>query len=336
MKRLIWIDDCKAIAIFLVILAHTQICGSVTDWISVFHMPLFFFISGYLFSFQRNPDARSFIKKRFRQLVVPYIFINLITYLFWLLVSRHYGVSPTEESIAWYQPLQAALLCYGKGMVHNIPLWFLLCLFIVEVIYYYLYKPLSHWQRWGVTVIFGLLGYINYQFIPFVLPFSLGTAFVAMIFYFLGNEMKTSLEKLQLSVLLQLILLFVSVIVVTYFSITNERIYLYFNQYGNYLFFLIAAISGICMTYILCHFFANWLGKNKVIEYISRYTLTICGFHLMTYTLLKGVAVYIIGIQLEVFNETILPNVVLAVTGMAVCCLIAAILNKFFPFILGK
>ena len=121
MKRLVWIDDAKAIGIFLVILAHTQIWGSVTDWISVFRMPLFFFLSGYLFSFQRNSDGKLFARKRFKQIVIPYIFINIITYLFWLLVSSHYGVSADEQLTPWYGPIVAALLCNGKDMVHNIP-----------------------------------------------------------------------------------------------------------------------------------------------------------------------------------------------------------------------
>ena len=119
MKRLVWIDNAKAIGIFLVILAHTQIWGSVTDWISVFRMPLFFFLSGFLFSFKRNPNTGLFIKKRFRQIVLPYIFINIITYLFWLLVSRHYGVAGGEEDVAWYSPLKAILLCNGRDMYYQ-------------------------------------------------------------------------------------------------------------------------------------------------------------------------------------------------------------------------
>ena len=336
MKRLIWIDDAKAIGIFLVILAHTQIWSSVTDWISVFRMPLFFFLSGYLFSFQRNPNGITFIKKRFHQIVIPYILINIITYLFWLLVSSHYGVSADEQNTAWYSPILAIILCNGRDMVHNIPLWFLLCLFIVEVMYYIIYKPLSCWQRWAMTLLFVLLGYVNYQYIPFVLPFSLGTAFVGIMFYFLGNEVKERLHNIQLPALFQPVVLLASTAVITYFSVTNDRVYLYCNHYGNYMYFIIAALCGICMIYTLTDYLSRWIGENKVIEYISRNTLAICGFHLMCFTLIKGIAVYIIGLPLEIFNGTILPNVVLAALGMGICCLIAYILNRFFPIILGK
>jgi len=336
MKRILWIDQAKAIGIFLVILAHTQIYSPITDWISVFRMPLFFFVSGCLFSFERNTDFVKFIRKRFHQIVIPYILINLITYFFWLLVSRHYGASSEETGVSWYSPLIAALLCNGKQMVHNIPLWFLLCLFLIEVTYYFVYKPLSRWQRWAITIFFGLLGYINYKFIPFVLPFSLGTAFVGMMFYFLGHELIGHIQKVRLSPLLQLFLLILSTSIVTYFSVANERVYLYCNHYGNYLLFMVAALSGIMMMYTLTDFLSKWMGNNKVIEYISRNTLTICGFHLMSYTLLKGVAVYVIGLPLEIFNGSILPNVILALAGMTLCCLLAYVLERYFPVILGK
>ena len=56
----------------------------------------------------------------------------------------------------------------------------------------------------------------------------------------------------------------------------------------------------------------------------------------MTYTFLKGIAVYIIGIPLESFNGAVLLNIVLAAIGMSICCMIAYLLNKYCPILLGK
>ena len=336
MKRILWIDNAKALGIFLVILAHTQINGSVTDWISVFRMPLFFFISGYLFSFERNPSIKEFIKKRFHQIVIPYIIINVITYFFWLFIGRNYGISGNEDSIAWYSPIIAMLLCDGKNMVHDIPLWFLLCLFIVEVVYHFLYKTRTRIQRWLITFTFGIMGYINYKFVPIVLPFSLGTAFVGMMFYFLGNEIALYKRKYKTPSLLQFLLLIVSLCIVTYFSIINERVYLYCNHYGNYLYFILAALSGIYMMFALSDYISKVFGNNSIIRYISNNTLVICGFHLMIYTLLKGIAVYIFSMPLDIFYGTVLPNVLLTTVGLVCCCLLAYLFNKYYPIVLGK
>ena len=49
-NRLIWIDWAKALAITLVVFGHTPIekGNFLQNYIVVFHMPLFFFISGFL------------------------------------------------------------------------------------------------------------------------------------------------------------------------------------------------------------------------------------------------------------------------------------------------
>ena len=63
MRRIGWIDYGKVIGIYLVVLAHTSLFIPLKDGIYTFLMPVFFFISGYLFSFSRNPVYKDFIKK---------------------------------------------------------------------------------------------------------------------------------------------------------------------------------------------------------------------------------------------------------------------------------
>ena len=55
-ERMIWLDNLKAYGIILVIIGHSIVITAANDstgmlmkLIYSFHMPLFFFISGYLF-----------------------------------------------------------------------------------------------------------------------------------------------------------------------------------------------------------------------------------------------------------------------------------------------
>lgn len=54
--RIEWVDILKGIAIICVFIGHTtndnygNISGLLHMWIYSFHMPLFFFLSGYVFS----------------------------------------------------------------------------------------------------------------------------------------------------------------------------------------------------------------------------------------------------------------------------------------------
>ena len=141
-KRILWIDYAKSICIYLVLLGHAHASQPVTDFIYTFHMPLFFFLSGCLFSFEKHPNFKEFAIKRFKGLMVPYLWINLITYLFWLFAGRNFGEDATI-STTWYSPIIGILLGYSKQMIHNTPMWFFICLYFLEIFYYLLFKPLQ-------------------------------------------------------------------------------------------------------------------------------------------------------------------------------------------------
>ena len=94
-------DWAKAVAIYLVILSHTAVARPIANYAFMVEIPLFFFMSGYLFRFERNPQFKPFFKKRFRQIMVPYFSINAVTYLFWLLVGRHYGADSSIGIPTW-------------------------------------------------------------------------------------------------------------------------------------------------------------------------------------------------------------------------------------------
>lgn len=106
--------------ILLVVLGHSgmaepHILPHVTilkSWIYSFHMPLFFFISGYLFSYT-NPDtlkikAGKFMKKKFDRLLIPYLVLGIISRLLnkkdnilsWDTITSF--VYPKELGFLWY------------------------------------------------------------------------------------------------------------------------------------------------------------------------------------------------------------------------------------------
>ena len=57
----------------------------LNTWIYMFHMPLFFFISGYLYSLTQKDftkiDSKAFLKKKFIRLFVPYLVLGLIVFV---------------------------------------------------------------------------------------------------------------------------------------------------------------------------------------------------------------------------------------------------------------
>jgi fucose 4-O-acetylase-like acetyltransferase len=78
-KKIEWIDIAKGFGILTVVAGHIYE-GDIRRIIFIFHMPLFFFISGYLF----KPDLNRmhYFKKKSYHLLVPYIAFLLPIYFF--------------------------------------------------------------------------------------------------------------------------------------------------------------------------------------------------------------------------------------------------------------
>ena len=89
--RLAWIDALKGFGILLVVFAHYMLPQALDTYIFSFHMPLFFFVSGFLFNFAKySGSAANFIKGRCRSLIIPYFAFAVITLLFYFLLDELY------------------------------------------------------------------------------------------------------------------------------------------------------------------------------------------------------------------------------------------------------
>lgn len=336
-KRILWIDYTKAICIYLVLLGHAHVSQPIADFIYSFHMPLFFFLSGCLFSYDKHPTFREFALKRFKGLMVPYLWINLFTYLFWLLIGKNFG-EDSSISIPWYSPLIGILTGNGKLMIHNTPMWFFLCLYLLEIIYYPLFKPLQNrpYSTLAAILLTGVAGYINYTCNPVTLPFCMGPAIVGMTFYGTGNLMVRYIKPIQRINLLYIILLLATFFTVFFISRKNGYVIMSTNDYKNYLFFFIGSLAGIGLICSVGNLLSlKPVFKNTII-YISQNTLLINSFHLLVFSFMKGIMVFGLHIPLESLYANTTADIVFSFISLFLCLPVAYIVNRYFPFIVGK
>jgi acyltransferase len=153
--RLHWIDALKGIGIMFVVFAHHSLPVALDTYIFSFHMPLFFFISGFLFDFGKYAgSAADFIRGRFRSLIIPYFCFALLTCLFYFLLDTGFqpGVTniPFFETTALYGTY-SILYALGPLVSYNPPLWFLTCLFVTELLFYGLAK--NYYRKPGKLVL---------------------------------------------------------------------------------------------------------------------------------------------------------------------------------------
>ncbi len=331
-ERIKWIDYGKAIAIFMVVWGHTGLYGPLHVARYMFGMPFFFFVSGYLFSFEKYSSYKNFFTHRVKQIIVPYLLFHFVTYFFWFFISRHYGDDAVGGHLTeWYVPLKGILLGYPELMVNDIPLWFMVCLFIVENMFYAYRKFMGKWwfPLWLVVA-----GYVMGEVMP-RLPYCINTAFVAIIFYYFGYIFKQN-NKLREKLTGWL----PGIICIAVYSIivyTNGKITMHTNGYGeNVLLFITGQVACYVLMYNLCLMLQKNTQDIKFLSYMGRNTLIICAIHMIIFTLLKGVMVYILDLPLDMLRGNIVPNLIFAMVSVACCVPVIYIINRYMPFMIGK
>lgn len=114
-SRVKWIDALRGIGMCLVIIGHMTIPEVVRRCIFSFHMPLFFFLSGYLF---KNRCSMKWIARKVDCLLVPYVIYSFITL----------GVLLFANRCEFRSGLRQIIKGNGIGIT-----WFFMCLFVVEL-----------------------------------------------------------------------------------------------------------------------------------------------------------------------------------------------------------
>jgi polysaccharide biosynthesis protein PslL len=199
-KRIEYLDIAKGIGILLVVLGHNDfevISLFIQRMIYSFHMPLFFFLSGYFIN--ASVPFFDFFKKRFNALMKPFFFTIFLIYFTSVSFEKmgfNMAITRTVKSL------------YGSGHYLDwVQLWFLPHLFAVSL-YAFLFIALvsrlrNRWATWGILLATMAIGvpFLN-VFYPFPLsilgkdyelwglPFSLDLVLVTGFFFILGHEVR--------------------------------------------------------------------------------------------------------------------------------------------------
>ena len=154
-----YIDYAKVITMFLVIYGHyVPYMGlemnDSTLWksvhvINLFHMPLFFLLSGMCFNPEKIGNAMSLFRKVWKNLLLPYcVFVVIGKMLCWNVAIPKLLNNPIRE--IWY-------IIQGEG---SYSVWFLMCLAVVQVVAWIVSRsnaPIVRicWMIPGVCVLMG-------------------------------------------------------------------------------------------------------------------------------------------------------------------------------------
>lgn len=338
-QRIEWIDISKGITIYLMVLYHVGTSHYLDTYIHVFHMPIFFILSGYCFNEEKSKDLMKLAISRFKTLMIPYFVFGAGLFLFWN-ISLYVLKRPDEM-----RTIQN-LLCSIFGNVatasaFGVIQWFLPCLFLTEIMFAVLVRATCSSTKLMGVLIISLIGWL-YPHLTKTRPlWAFDCALMATGFYGLGwllkkrsfgIELKNHILKTRTTVLL-LILACITIPTVFLNGYVNMRV----TIYGNYLLYIFNAtavslmVVGIAMT--MEKVFKNskftrtcvWIGKNTLI------------ILLLNSTFIRAWEV-VFGNALSGLSKPILyfVNAVVAVVVTLAGALMSEFVNRYMPWIVGK
>lgn len=331
-QRIEWIDLLKGIGILFVVAGHSALSPSFVGYIFSFHMPLFFFLSGYLFSAGKYPDFKSFLGKKARSLLVPYFSFALVSMV--LIFLMNWFLLGAGSDIPGM--VGDTLVSTRNSIAYNNPLWFLTALFCLESIYYLLRRFLSSKVLLVLAVLFlSVLGFRT-SGSP-ILPWTFDSAMYFLVFYAIGNLMKEkSLDGKGPDLIRQLMVFAVVLVGVRQIwelfvfevgFLTSGLTYI-----GRYFLYAVGpGMFGIAVYALV----SQWLGRTKWpkagLSYLGRNSLIIMALHYPLFYLFDLVNNLTLGLPPS-------NGLGLLKTAVALCLLVPVIglINRYMPFILGK
>lgn len=161
------IDISKCLGIFLVVLGHCLHNDSAAhDVIYLFHMPLFFFLSGFFF---REQDLLLFFRNKTKRLLYPFVFYYVFAKI-WVII--HCII------------VQRQLPTFDLDFFLSVgPIWFLISLWEIILLMNIVFRIKQDWVKSIIIIMFFTLGYyLSKENLS--LPFFLTQSLIMLSFFF--------------------------------------------------------------------------------------------------------------------------------------------------------
>ena len=250
-QRITYIAQAQLVGCILVILGHSiplnwqvpNVIKVVDEYLYNFHMPLFFFVSGYLFYKTDSVERYSYlhyIKKRSWRLLIPYVAVTLIGIVPKVFTSGFFNDG--GEFSVWY--LFKNFFAPRENVWGH--LWFLPTLFLISL-FSFLFAKLKNRTKAGYTVLVILLFGL-----PLLLPLTewlaINDVFKNTCFYALGILFAKSVFEKTFEKHRAVFLLSLPVAIITYVFAGNN----------NIINILLKEASAVCMLFFvltICTYF---------------------------------------------------------------------------------
>ncbi|MBI5137061.1 MAG: acyltransferase family protein [Nitrospirae bacterium] len=346
-------DTAKAYGILLVFYGHFAekwgVLGSdaaLLQWkfIYAFHMPLFFFLAGYV----HRPEPRTLGEHLYRGLllrIIPAFLFNLLAALYLIGRRAAAGVETEAPGI-----LFGVLRLFSGKPVINFLTWFLVCLFTVELFHFLLGRKLTSMPRMALGAILSYtLGWLTWRYVGMVVEVTgipvnfwyLHEAVVAYGLFLAGAAARAAgvFDRPRRAITrLGLLVASAAVAVATFGlnapqgAVRKTGVIMATGQHGDFFLFPFTALVGIAMV--------AWLAlltpALRPISWLGRNTLVLFGLNGVLWTDNPLFAQTVAPYFADTLGAVLLGCALVTTAQVAACVPVVWLLNRLVPQLVGR
>lgn len=300
-----YISTAKAIGIILMVVGHAISQNFVYRFIYMFHMPLFFFCSGYFYNVPSSlAGVGSFTLKRFKGLYLPFIKWGIVFLLFHNMFCA-WNIYDTSciyyyDSSEYLYRLRSLLLTMtGQEQLLD-PFWFLKQLLLSSLLVCgvtYSFRKVKIKYMDLLLWLFSLIMAVVSKHFGWGLPviWDLSIMFLSATFVFMGYIYRKK-EKDNYYSLTGLIISF-SIVLIVVWMWDDYLDMLWYNE-NSVLLYVATAFVGVFMILTVSKIIDRWPIKS-IFYYIGKNTQIILVMHLLVFKLVNLLKIYIYGLPIK-------------------------------------
>lgn len=340
-----YISTAKALGIIFMVIGHSQCPTILHNIIYMFHMPLFFFCSGYFFhKLNKKEEIFPFIKKKIKGLYLPYIkwsvaFLLLHNIFFFLnIYNEKFGYLGGSHYYGWQETIHKLINIIFTMDDHEYILggfWFIKILFLdaifIGVSSFLIRKETFFKNTLALFFLLFLTIFLGYRHInnliiignPFIITYGAS-------FFTIGHIYKSFDKKIiyrTIYVTFALVLFSTSLILYK----DGLSIYCHYKEVIPYTLF---ATTGIYLTFALSRLIDKYKIK-RIFYFIGQETMIILSLHFLSFKLVSLILIFAYHLPINHLAEYPVLNInngnywfAYTIIGVAIPLMVKNIYNR--------
>ncbi len=292
----------KAYGIVLMVIGHCT-SGIIRDIIYMFHMPLFFFVSGYCFKRSYLNNWRLFMWKKINGLYIPFVKWCLLFLLlhnifcqfhFFDINDYTHPITPLSNKEIWQSFVNIVFFMRGQPPMIGV-FWFLNTLFWGNIISYAFLKIFKH-PEWAAINTLGICLITNYEglLIPIIMitPQTFSAAFLIIVGHIFAYRKIRLLNIWQITTALMLI-------IIGYLFWKAEMSHGFYST-PRIIPYMTTAIGAVWAFYSIFKKLGNKVSVkfSNILLYIGNHTLIILALHFLVFKFVSFIIILIYNLPI--------------------------------------